>query len=92
MPHYVIDIYAGHGVEAGPDIEFVGRRREAIAATKREAKRRWNGIVQVRPADDDIISFGPAGADGYGTDQYATLRTPEARELAKAWEGISPDA
>jgi hypothetical protein len=49
-------------------------KRIAIKLARQEAKRRWDNVGVVRPADDDVISLGPLGEDGYGTDQYVTVR------------------
>ena len=69
---YELDIYNGDGVQ-GEQRDAGTNKRLAIQAARQIAKARWHNVGVVRPSDDDVISFGPLG-DGYGTDQYVTVR------------------
>jgi hypothetical protein len=71
---YELDIYNGAGVEATPCQDAGTVKRVAIRAARQLAQRNWDHVGIVTPADDDVISFGPLGDDGYGTDQYVTVR------------------
>ena len=71
---YELDFYNGAGVEGESPRPAGSVKRIAIKLARQESKRRWDNVGVVRPADDDVISLGPLGEDGYGTDQYVTVR------------------
>ena len=73
---FYLDWYNGDGVEGeSPDRIEGMTERQASAEARKRAKARWDNVVRVYPSDDDVISFGPSGGnDGFGTDQYVTVR------------------
>lgn len=71
---FYLDWCNGDGVEGESPDRFEGTERQAIAEARRQAQSRWDNVGRVHPADDDVISLGPRGKDGYGTDQYVTVR------------------
>lgn len=71
---YEIDTYNGAGTQGEPRRDAGTNKRAAIQIARRLAKDKWDNVGVVRPSDDDVISFGPLGRDGYGTDQYVTVR------------------
>ena len=72
---FYLDWYNGDGVEGeSPDRIEGMTERQASAEARKRAKARWDNVVRVYPSDDDVISFGPSGNDGFATDQYVTVR------------------
>ena len=76
MIRYILDIYNGDGVKGEATQDAGTIKRDAILAAKALAVRKWDNVVVVTPADDDVISYGPReGAEK--DDCYVTVRAIE---------------
>ena len=78
---YELDVYNGEGVEGEARRDAGTVKRVAIKQARALANRKWQNVGVVNPSDDDVISFGPLGTDGYGADQYVTVRRVTDEEV-----------